>query len=136
MDDPVGWVEFADSDELERLRRRAYGPDADIVGDVAAQARLSELEAAQRRQLTPVVDAAAAISARVSERVPVPEPVGGPLSASTSALILIAAGAWGSQLLANGSAPIPAETSTVKVPPVPDGFGPGITCPHRTMCSH
>ena len=58
------------SNELQRLRRRAYGPDADIAGDVAAQARLSELEAAQRRQLTPVVDAAALVAAPVPERVP------------------------------------------------------------------
>ncbi len=59
MDAPRGSVELEEADELERLRRRAYGPDADIAGDAAAQARLSELEAAQRRQPTPVVDAAA-----------------------------------------------------------------------------
>lgn len=35
-----------DADELARLRRRAYGPDADITADPAAQARLAELEAA------------------------------------------------------------------------------------------
>jgi hypothetical protein len=43
-------------DELERLRRRAYGPDADIAGDPAAQARLLELEAARRRRPTSVVE--------------------------------------------------------------------------------
>ncbi len=36
--------------ELERLRRRAYGPDADIYGDPAAIARLAELEDAVRRE--------------------------------------------------------------------------------------
>ena len=179
MDAPRGSVEFEESDELERLRRRAYGPDADIAGDAAAQARLSELEAAQRRQPTPVVDAAARVPAPVPERVPVPEPVEGPRSASTSvpqpvdgafaehepaggsvteqdpaegpiadsdpidgapaapwwrrrrwlvilggaiaALALIAAlVAWMSQLLADESTPIPADTSTAKMLPVPD----------------
>ena len=71
MDAPRGPVEFEESDELERLRRRAYGPDADIAGDAAAQARLSELEAAQRRQATPVVDAAAGVPAGSAEPVPV-----------------------------------------------------------------
>lgn len=36
----------ADEGELERLRRRAYGPAADIAGDPAALARLQELERA------------------------------------------------------------------------------------------
>jgi hypothetical protein len=33
MDAPLGSVEFAESDELLRLRRRAHGPDADIACD-------------------------------------------------------------------------------------------------------
>ena len=69
MDDPLGSVESAESDELQRLRRRAYGPDADIAGDAAAQARLSELEAAQRAQLSPAVEAAG-VAARLPERAP------------------------------------------------------------------
>ena len=84
MDAPRGLVEFEGTDELQRLRRRAYGPDADIAGDAVAQARLSELEAAQRRQSTLVVYAAARGPAAVSERVPVSEPVEGRRSASTS----------------------------------------------------
>ena len=84
MDAPRGSADFEESDELQRLRRRAYGPDADIAGDAAAQARLSELEAAQRRERAPVVDAAAALRAPVSERVPVPEPLEGSRPASTS----------------------------------------------------
>ena len=68
MDAPRGSVEFEESDELQRLRRRAYGPDADIAGDAAAQARLSELEAARRRQSTPVVDAAALVPAGSTEK--------------------------------------------------------------------
>jgi hypothetical protein len=32
MDAPLGSGEFVEWDELERLRRRAYGPDADIAG--------------------------------------------------------------------------------------------------------
>lgn len=35
-------------DELQRLRARAYGPDADIAGDPAALRRLAELEERQR----------------------------------------------------------------------------------------
>ncbi len=60
MDAPGESADFEESDELQRLRRRAYGPNADIAGDAAAQARLSELEAAQRRERAADVDAAAA----------------------------------------------------------------------------
>src|SRR6187431_1990741 len=35
-------------DELAELRRRAYGPHADIATDPVAQARLHELEALER----------------------------------------------------------------------------------------
>lgn len=84
MDAPRGSADFEESNELQRLRRRAYGANADIAGDAAAQARLSELEAAQRRELTPVVDAAARGPALVAERVPVSAPVEGSRDASTS----------------------------------------------------
>jgi hypothetical protein len=84
MGAPRGSADFEQSDELQRLRRRAYGPNADIAGDAAAQARLSELEAAQRRERAPVVDAAAALPAPASERLPVPVPLGGSYPASTS----------------------------------------------------
>ena len=84
MDAPRGSVEFEQAEELERLRRRAYGPDADIVGDAAAQARLFQLEAAQRRQPTPVGDASTGVPAPIPERVPVAETVEGSRSASTS----------------------------------------------------
>ena len=60
MDVPPGSGEFDESNELDRLRRRAYGPGADIAGDAAAQARLAELEADQRRQPDPVGEVAAA----------------------------------------------------------------------------
>ena len=187
MDAPRGSVEFEQADELERLRRRAYGPDADIAGDAAAQARLSELEAAQRRQATPVGDAATGVPAPIPERVPVAETVEGSRSASTSvpppvggafaeheragtsvieqdpakgstadsdainrapavpwwrrrrslivggaiaALALnVAVTASMSQLLADESTPIPAETATAEVPPVPAGQGGGSYVP-------
>ena len=48
-------------DELERLRARAYGPDADISDDPAAMRRLAELEA-QRRE-APTAGAADGASA-------------------------------------------------------------------------
>jgi hypothetical protein len=180
MDAPRGSVELQEA-ELERLRRRAYGPDADIAGDAAAQARLFELEAAQRRQSPPVVDAAAPGPALVAKRVPVAETVEAPRSASPSvtppvngafaeqgpaagsvtgqapaegpiadsdliggvpaapwwsrrrwlailgfaiaALVLIAAGAGMSQLLAEGSTPIPTETATAEMPHFPSAQG-------------
>ncbi|WP_171013173.1 LamG-like jellyroll fold domain-containing protein [Microbacterium sp. 2FI] len=78
MDAPQGSAGFEESDELQRLRRRAYGPHADIAGDAAAQERLSELEAAQRRDRAPVVDSP------VSEYVPVLEPLEGSRPASIS----------------------------------------------------
>lgn len=76
-----GPVEPEEPDELERLRRRAYGRDADITGDPAAQARLAELEAARHRERAPGVDAAAAVPAPAPERGPLPEPAEEPPSA-------------------------------------------------------
>jgi len=84
MDAPRGSADFEESDELQRLRQRAYGPNADIAGDAAAQARLSELEAAQRREPAPVADTAAARQAAASERVPVAVPFEASRAAGTS----------------------------------------------------
>ena len=108
-----------DMDELERLQRRAYGPGADIAGDAAAMARLSELEAAQR-QPNPVVDAPAAPWWRRRRWLAI-------LGSAIAALALIAAlVAWMSQLLAPESTPIQTDTSTAKMlPPVPDAHGRG-----------
>jgi hypothetical protein len=53
MDATLGSVESYVTDELQRLRERAYGPDADIAQDAAAQARLTELESARRSAPTP-----------------------------------------------------------------------------------
>jgi hypothetical protein len=53
------------------------------VGDAAAQARLSELEAAQRRERA-FADAAAALGGPVSERVPAPDVLEGSRPAPTS----------------------------------------------------
>ncbi|MDY0909443.1 hypothetical protein [Microbacterium sp. CFBP9034] len=46
--------------ELAGLRRRAYGPDADIDGDANAQRRLEELESLVRAASSPADQAAAA----------------------------------------------------------------------------
>lgn len=75
MDAPPGSDESAALAELQRLQQRAYGPDADIVGDVAAQARLAELEAAPRRQATPLVDAAPPVLGPFPERTGPPDSV-------------------------------------------------------------
>ena len=74
MDVPLGSAGVEESNELERLRRRAYGPDADIAGDAAALARLTELEVAHR-QLAPSVVGPA--GAPAPERIPVAPPVDG-----------------------------------------------------------
>ena len=155
MDAPRGSVEFEPADELERLRRRAYGPDADIAGDAAAQARLSQLEAAHRRQPTPVGDPGTGV----------PDPFADQERAGTSVIerdratgstsdsdaldrapavpwwrrrrSLIVGGAIAtlalnvavtasvSQLLADQSTPVPAETATEETSPVPSGRGGG-----------
>ena len=156
MDAPRGSVEFEPADELERLRRRAYGPDADIAGDAAAQARLSQLEAAQRRQPTPVGDAGTGAPApfadqeRAGTSVIEQDPATGS-SADSDAIDRAPAVPWWrrrrslvivgvaiaalalnvavtasiSQLLADQSTPIPAETATAETPPVPSGQGGG-----------
>lgn len=48
-EEPSGDTTRADRAELDALRRRAYGPDADILDDAVAVARLSELEEQVRR---------------------------------------------------------------------------------------
>lgn len=188
MDAPLGSVGLEESDELQRLRRRAYGPDADIAGDAAAQARLSELEAAQHRQPASVVDAPAGVPAPLPDRIPGPEPAEAADSAATSVpqrvdrafvdhepgglsataqdhaegpaadsrptaggptapwwrrrrwLVILGGGiavlalnaalvGWMSQLLAQGAAPLPADTSTATMPPVPNQFPQGLYLP-------
>jgi hypothetical protein len=150
MEGPLGSAEGGEARELERLRRRAYGRDGDIAGDVAAQARLSELEAAQHRRPTPVIDPAPSVSVPVPERVPVTDPVEGPRSTSTPvpqavdgapaapwwrrrrwlmilggatpALALITVHvAWLLQLPADEPAATPTNTLTEMALPVPDG---------------
>jgi hypothetical protein len=63
--------------ELDRLRRRAYGPDADNAGDATAQARLPRLETPRRRHLTPGVGVAAGVRAPIPDRARVLEHVPG-----------------------------------------------------------
>ena len=43
-DEPLGDVTHGGFSELDALRRRAYGPGADIFADAAAVARLQALE--------------------------------------------------------------------------------------------
>ncbi|MBD1540310.1 hypothetical protein HTS88_19535 [Pseudarthrobacter oxydans] len=117
MDGPLGSVEGVEAGELECLRRRAYGRDGDIAGDVAAQARLSELEAAQRRQLTPVIDAAPSVPAAPWWRrrwLMI-------LGSATAALALVTVHVEGlSQLRADEPTAIPANTISEMALPAPD----------------
>lgn len=116
MDGPLGSAESEEARELERLRRRAYGRDGDIAEDVAAQARLSELEAAQHGQPTPVIDPAPSVPAAPWWRrrwLMI-------LGAATAALALTVHVAWLSQLLADEPTAIPANTLTEKALPIPD----------------
>lgn len=187
MDAPSGSVEFVGADELELLRRRAYGPDADIAGDAAAQARLAELEGAQRRLAT-AVDAAE-VPARVGERVRAVDVAHGQRSAATWAKqsvdgvlaenapaggsvneydtaqssinngagaepwwhrrrwLLVLGGAIAifaliagylagmSRLLASEATPIPSESSSASMPPVPNKFPQGlyVPSPHKVL---
>jgi hypothetical protein len=126
MDAPRGSVELEEADELQRLRRRAYGPDADIAEDAAAQARLFELEGAHRRRPTRGVDAAAAAvptpvpeRVAVAEGVPLPEPDERSHSASTSVTQPVE-GAFAADEPAGGSVtgPDPAERSTADSDPI------------------
>jgi len=48
--EPGGDAAHVERTELDALRRRAYGPDADILDDAVAIARLSELEDGLRRE--------------------------------------------------------------------------------------
>ena len=82
MERPLRSAEFAQAEELEHLRRRAYGPDADIEGDAVAQARLAELEVALRRRLASV-HAAAETPDPVRDDLAVPGAPEKPGSAST-----------------------------------------------------
>lgn len=61
--------------ELAALRRRAYGPAADIDGDAAALDRLQELEALERRRAVEPADPP--VAARAVEEVgePVPQAI-------------------------------------------------------------
>ena len=52
-DEPSGDVAHAEKTELDALRRRAYGPHADIFGDAEALLRLSVLEERVRRTRYP-----------------------------------------------------------------------------------
>lgn len=140
MGAPRGSVEFEYAEELHRLRRRAYGPDADIAEDAAAQARLSELEAAHR-QPTLVGDAGPAVSASMPEGAPVPDIIDGSLPwrrrrrsvivggviAVLTVNIAVTASVW--QLLADRSTPIPAASATEETPRVPSGRGGGYYVP-------
>jgi hypothetical protein len=87
MDGPAGSVDHPETDELARLRWRAYGPDADIAGDAVAIARLLELEAAHRsttpaaaEDLAPIAvtaaDASAADAGTAAVESDRPSPVG------------------------------------------------------------
>ena len=118
MDGPLESAEGVEDGELERLRRRAYGRDGDIAGDAAAQARLSELEASQHRQLTPVIDPGPSVPAapwwRRRRWLMI-------LGGVTAALALITVHvAWLSQLRADEPTAIPANTLTEMALPVPD----------------
>lgn len=132
MDDPRGSVDLAESIELDLLRERAYGPDADIAGDPAAQARLSELEAARRSEWSPAVDPAP--GAILQERIPGRPGDAPPFWRRTRLLVLggaitalslgVAVVAWITQPTA--STPLPAETATMSLP---SGQGDGSDAP-------
>lgn len=116
--------------ELELLRRRAYGPDADIHGDTQALARLEELEDRARRRIAPetvesVTTPAAPRSATSARVGAVSGTTSGPIDArrqrwhfalvASAAGIAILLGAQAAQR-ASSDAP-PADASSVVAPP-------------------
>jgi hypothetical protein len=133
MDAPSGPVDVAHANELERLRQRAYGPDADIAGDAAAAARLAELEARRRGQPTGLdtPGEATAIPRRADEaragrswhrrRGMLLVGIG------VTSLALVAGYTAGvSRLVGPALTPTPSESSVARMPPVPDVFRQGL----------
>ena len=101
-------------DELAELRRRAYGPHADIAADPVAQARLHELEAVEREARVAAefpgaagatfaaADPASGVTERVPEQViaaPSPHPVAEPAAVAEDS----AAGPAGAAGAASGT---------------------------------
>jgi hypothetical protein len=106
MDDP-------ETDELRRLRARAYGPDADIAADPRAQARLAELEAERRapvdvQSADPVPSGAGTAPAapEITEASVTPPPAEPPAPASLSS----ASEGGEPSATAHADAPPPAPT--------------------------
>jgi hypothetical protein len=106
-DAPSGDGTHAERSELDALRRRAYGPDADILDDAIALARLRELEdgiRGRRLDIEPAVLNAPAVQsmgapARTSRwNLKV---VGGTMVTA----VLLGAIAWGTQEEPTGEAP-------------------------------
>lgn len=137
-----GGVDAADRAELDELRRRAYGPGADIDGDPAASARLAQLEEAalhEREAALPapeLVGAAvggdhppAPLAARPAGPGTLPEPDGPPTDAAATAptkprrlrWTAVAAVAAVAVALAVGLPRVlsPAEPAAVEVPITP-----------------
>lgn len=115
--------------ELERLQRRAYEPGADIAGDAAAMARLSQLEAAQREPDS-VVEAPTSPWWRRRPRLTV--------RGSAAALALIGAlVAFISQQLAPWSTQIETDTSMATMLPTgPATQGPPVLTPDDVLRPH
>jgi hypothetical protein len=73
-DEPAGDVTHAERRELDALRRRAYGPDADILDDALALSRLRELEELSRhRQFAVQLSAVSSANGPVAPELPAPE---------------------------------------------------------------
>lgn len=101
-------MDDATAQELTRLRSRAYGPDADILGDPVAGARLAELEELLRRERL-----AASPTASAPRR-----PGGGTTTAADASAIRPVGG--GSEPIADGNAIAPrAAEGTDSAPSAP-----------------
>jgi hypothetical protein len=128
-DEPPGDVAHAGTAELDALRRRAYGADADIFGDPAALARLGELEDRVRRERF-AADSPAPVPEQPTERTdaapdaaPSPEPASlstiaetqrpsrraprwhaGLVAAAAAVAVLLGGAAWSAERLAAADA--------------------------------
>jgi hypothetical protein len=99
--------------ELAALRRRAYGPDADIGDDATALARLHELEDALRRD-----EVRAATPVAVSE-------------ASTPSVPVVQSGATDGSPVARDASAMPAQHGSPVVTDAPPSPEPAVSTPAR-----
>lgn len=119
-------MDAATTDELQALRRRAYGPDADIHDDPAAAARLAELEELRRPALPPAADQATTATpapsgpadAQQSAEPAEPEPAEGAGPWLPPRIPALAKAAWAVSVVAAAAIAASVTWGLASIPPV------------------